>query len=87
MTVPAIDINEVRYDPLIMEYTQGQLFISLSFNNLITLAAQSIAIVGLIKIIKKMLAPSSNQVGPAHEQKLNLGRSSLTKTGKIKWIS
>ena len=86
MTVPAIDMSEISYDPLIGEYTQGQLFIGLSFNNLVTLAAQIGLIVVMIKGLKKCLSPSSNQVGPNHEQKLTLERSTLGKTGLIRWL-
>ena len=62
LNVPSLDTSSLVYAPLIEDYTQGQLFLSLSFNNVLTLGVQVAVIILAIKLVKNCLATSSNQV-------------------------
>ena len=57
-----MNVSEVSYDALVFEYTQGELFVALSFNSVVTLIVQVLGIVGVIKLAKACLGKSKNQV-------------------------
>lgn len=65
------------------------MFLTIALNSFCSIAIQIGGIVGLIKIIKKCLKPSSNQILPegkyAVRKGVDLSRSEINEKGFIKW--
>lgn len=61
---PSLDVSKIHYDSKIFAYTQGQYYLGMATNAIIMIISEIAVVYGVIKLLKKVFSPSSNEVRP-----------------------
>lgn len=57
-------MSKIHYDSKIFAYTQGQYYLGMATNAIIMIISEIAVVYGVIKLLKKVFSPSSNEVSP-----------------------